>query len=733
MKYKILLSVSVVSLLFISLPKTASALPSGLKKHPNQVYDVQIVNKVDQDGDGKLSNFDVKLRVGTKRFKFPSEELRALKKAVQEGIAKFTPIPSRLIGATTYKATLAPQYCISATDKHNTPMPLKDWWLPSNSNKSISKRFNVLSNDFIKVPQGQNSLGYRIKEGEIDHVDRLEIKTHYKPIKEKGLGSNLPAGKVTVKYPEGEEPKARGINHPCGVSGLIEKYNLNSGKGFDLEPPEQDKTGRVRFTSEVDGVEIYVNGDKIGKTPLVADLPVDIGKAVMWGKKYGYKLHKKKKKLNPTRNANQVINFEMERVKKPIVIKSRPPGASIYIGGGVTPFKTPHTIETWIKRTPKITVSKDGNSKTLESVQPPSTVEFFLDWGAGSNDKEEESKQEKTSTNIDPDMFQPTLSDSLYKNQISDLNYNTIVPPSLNLTPIAAKFTVVPTTTKTNTRIDFDASASYSLGEDLDSFNWDFKDGKSAKGEKVSHNYSDDGRYRVELTITDKNGKTTSTVKTITIKNRAPNPKFTASEYQLLVGEKVDFTANNSTDEDGSIQSYRWDLSDGNQAHGKKVSHSYNNSGNYQVKLTITDDDGASKTETKTITVIEKNKKPQAKIKVAQNKIGVNQQLKLDGRSSNDPDDSIGRYLWSIEDKILTGPTLTVKFSSTGTKNIQLFVEDLRKDSDKTSTSIEVVEEQVETKKLKTDGDKEKSEDKEKQSIFTIIINWVKSLLARIF
>ena len=59
----------------------------------------------------------------------------------------------------------------------------------------------------------------------------------------------------------------------------------------------------------------------------------------------------------------------------------------------------------------------------------------------------------------------------------------------------------------TNT-VEFDASSSYGHGQEIKSYAWDFGDGKTAEGAKVSHTFADAtyASYWVTLTVTDTAG-----------------------------------------------------------------------------------------------------------------------------------------------------------------------------------------------------------------------------------
>ncbi|MGY1601003.1 PKD domain-containing protein [Geodermatophilus sp. SYSU D00815] len=81
--------------------------------------------------------------------------------------------------------------------------------------------------------------------------------------------------------------------------------------------------------------------------------------------------------------------------------------------------------------------------------------------------------------------------------------------------------------------------------------------------------------------------------------NAAP----TASFASTVSGLGVALDASASTDADGTIASYAWDFGNGQTGTGRTASHTYAAAGTYQVKLTVTDDAGATGTVTKSVTV----------------------------------------------------------------------------------------------------------------------------------
>jgi hypothetical protein len=69
------------------------------------------------------------------------------------------------------------------------------------------------------------------------------------------------------------------------------------------------------------------------------------------------------------------------------------------------------------------------------------------------------------------------------------------------------------------------------------------------------------------------------------------------------VGESVQFDGSQSSDSDGSIASYLWDFGDGTSGEGVTTSHTYGIAETYAVTLAVTDDDGATATDTAVVNV----------------------------------------------------------------------------------------------------------------------------------
>ena len=181
----------------------------------------------------------------------------------------------------------------------------------------------------------------------------------------------------------------------------------------------------------------------------------------------------------------------------------------------------------------------------------------------------------------------------------------TTPPVTSNQSPIAS-FTATPTSGVAPLEVSFNASNSSDSDGTIISYAWDFKDGNTGNGETISHTFSFIGNYNVKLTITDNEGATDSTTKIITVTetpNQSPIASFTANPTSGVAPLEVSFNASSSSDSDGSITSYAWDFKDGDTGNGETISHTFSSTGSYNVELTVTDNEGATDSITKTITV----------------------------------------------------------------------------------------------------------------------------------
>lgn len=153
--------------------------------------------------------------------------------------------------------------------------------------------------------------------------------------------------------------------------------------------------------------------------------------------------------------------------------------------------------------------------------------------------------------------------------------------------------------------------------------------------------------------------------------NQPPVASFTSSQSGLTVN--VD--GSGSTDPDGTVASYAWDFGDGSTATGATASHTYVQGGSYAVKLTVTDNQGAtnSKTTAVTVTAPPPNQAPVAAFTSTVSNLSV----AFDGSGSTDSDGTVASYAWDFGDGTTgTGVTPTHAYGSAGNFTVTLTVTD---------------------------------------------------------
>ncbi|WP_256792263.1 PKD domain-containing protein [Terrabacter sp. Ter38] len=189
---------------------------------------------------------------------------------------------------------------------------------------------------------------------------------------------------------------------------------------------------------------------------------------------------------------------------------------------------------------------------------------------------------------------------------------STIAPVTAKLSAFSARGTAPPvnqpptaafTATAANLVATFDATASSDPDGTVTGYAWDFGDTGSGTGSRPTHTYGSAGSYPVKLTVTDDQGATNSVTKTVTVTappvNQPPTAAFTATAANLV----ATFDATASSDPDGTVTGYAWDFGDTGSGTGSRPTHTYGSAGSYPVKLTVTDDQGATNSVTKTVTV----------------------------------------------------------------------------------------------------------------------------------
>ena len=120
--------------------------------------------------------------------------------------------------------------------------------------------------------------------------------------------------------------------------------------------------------------------------------------------------------------------------------------------------------------------------------------------------------------------------------------------------------------------------------------------------------------------------------------------------YYEIIDVPITFDGSESNDSDGTIESYEWDFGDGTTGTGITPTQAYANSGNYTVALTVTDDDGATGTDTTYAVITGKPNLPPNEPIVNGTMVGRSNIDYNFSAMSTDPDNDSVRYVFDWDE-----------------------------------------------------------------------------------
>lgn len=272
--------------------------------------------------------------------------------------------------------------------------------------------------------------------------------------------------------------------------------------------------------------------------------------------------------------------------------------------------------------------------------------------------------------------------------QDSTSSFVELVVKVLNRAPLA-KAEANPTSVKTHEAVSFVGTGSSDPDGKVLWYQWRFGDGSSAFGATVTHSFADDGTYTVTLIATDDDGDEGIGTVEVTVANRAP-VSVAGEDMATQTGVPLRLDGRGSYDTDGTISLYHWDFGDGSTANGPVVTHAFPAHGDFQVELTVTDDDGSSTTSNLTVTV--SNVQPVARIQ-GDTRVLSGEELELDSTTSYDLDGDIVDRRWDMGDGSVekVGPIVEYAYGKVGTYTVTLTVEDDGGLTSSVSVKVEVL------------------------------------------
>ena len=220
------------------------------------------------------------------------------------------------------------------------------------------------------------------------------------------------------------------------------------------------------------------------------------------------------------------------------------------------------------------------------------------------------------------------------------------------------------TFTCTGLSCSFDAAGSTD-DRTISTYAWTFGDGATATGITASRTYAGKAPYTVTLTVTDDQGVARTLSKTV-VPNTAPTASFTV----VCPTTTCSFDASASADPDGTIATYAWAFGDGTTGTGVTTSHTYPDLAPRTVSLTVTDNDGATGTTTRSA---RGNQPPTASFTAS----CTGNTCTVDASASADVDGTIAAYAWAWGDGTTgTGVTATHSYNTVLPTSIGLIVTD---------------------------------------------------------
>jgi PKD repeat protein len=160
----------------------------------------------------------------------------------------------------------------------------------------------------------------------------------------------------------------------------------------------------------------------------------------------------------------------------------------------------------------------------------------------------------------------------------------------------------------------------------------------------------------------------------------------------------IQLDGTSSSDPDGNIIEYKWEISDGRQFTGaqKQLEFDVGDADQYGAILTVTDDDGAEASDSVSFTLTEPpNDPPNAVANATPTDAVVPAEVEFTGRDSSDPDNNISSYAWEFDDGVTkSGKTVVRNFGEDAPQQVTgtLTVKDARGKTSTDSVTVSLSE-----------------------------------------
>jgi hypothetical protein len=272
-----------------------------------------------------------------------------------------------------------------------------------------------------------------------------------------------------------------------------------------------------------------------------------------------------------------------------------------------------------------------------------------------------------------------------------------------NLSPNGAPTAVIsgPTSAGVGSTLSFNGSGSFDPDNDPLTYSWSIE-GSNYSGVQISHTFNNVGNITVQLVVNDGQTNSPPDQLVVTVSNQAPtNQAPTAvisGPTSGTQGATLTFNGSGSSDPDGSISSYSWTI-EGQNYNGVSVSHTFNNPGNVQVRLVVTDNAGAtSPADIQNVSITAQVNRPPNVVVNGPTTGCTGVAVAFNSNGTQDPDDSLQslNYQWRVRpagSASFSSPrqaSTNITFSATGNFTVELEVTDPAQNIGTASQSITI-------------------------------------------
>ncbi|MBE1283827.1 MAG: PKD domain-containing protein [Rhodobacteraceae bacterium] len=199
--------------------------------------------------------------------------------------------------------------------------------------------------------------------------------------------------------------------------------------------------------------------------------------------------------------------------------------------------------------------------------------------------------------------------------------------------------------------VPFDATKSVASDSPITRYQWSFGDGGVQSAPSANYVYARPGQYRAVLRVEDDSQHPCNFgVATRIVAVNFPPIAEAGTDQSAVVGIPVYLSGAASYDVDGAISDWVWDMGDGTILEGANVSHVFQSSGRYNVRLTVRDNSGVTNDEAVDFVAIAVNSPPKPSFEIPPRPVSVSEAALLDASASIDTDGQILSYIWDFGD-----------------------------------------------------------------------------------